>query len=357
MALLRAIELFCASGALALGFRRAGIEFDIAIDSDANACASYEANLGRRPIRMDVRDWLRLLHYGFTGASFDLLVADPPCAPWSRAGKRKGLSDPRDLIAETVEIIRMLRPRAFLIGNVPGLDDASNEDAVRATIGGLWQQGYEVEFARLDAASYGVPQHRMRPYWFGRPRNSARLRWPVPTHGEVTRQQVLPGCEVMAWVTCRQALAHLPPKDIGRLLRQKRNKKHRPSKPARPANVVTANGSRHQTNALEWPWDRPATSVACDPRILPPGHNTNGYRARSGANAIALSERAAAILQGFPDGWVFSGKSKIVRWRQIGQAVPAPLAETLGRSIVDWFERNDVARATLEQDLHSDQVT
>lgn len=50
--------------------------------------------------------------------------------------------------------------------------------------------------------------------------------------------------------------------------------------------------------------------------------------------AIKLSEKAAAILQGFPPGWVFAGKTKRARWAQIGMAMPPPLAEAVGRAIV-----------------------
>jgi len=57
------------------------------------------------------------------------------------------------------------------------------------------------------------------------------------------------------------------------------------------------------------------------------------------ANAIKLSERAATILQGFPESWHFAGKTKRTRWSQLGQAIPPPLAEAVARSIVQWFSR------------------
>lgn len=47
------------------------------------------------------------------------------------------------------------------------------------------------------------------------------------------------------------------------------------------------------------------------------------------------SERAAAILQGFPDGWHFVGKTKRARWSQIGQAMPPPLAAAVARAIAE----------------------
>ncbi len=55
-------------------------------------------------------------------------------------------------------------------------------------------------------------------------------------------------------------------------------------------------------------------------------------------DAVVLTERAAAILQGFPDDWLFQGKTKKSRWSQIGQAMPPPLAEAVARQIAAWLE-------------------
>ncbi len=52
-------------------------------------------------------------------------------------------------------------------------------------------------------------------------------------------------------------------------------------------------------------------------------------------DAVLLSERAAAILQGFPHGWVFAGETKKARWSQIGQAMPPALAEAVARAIIE----------------------
>lgn len=68
----------------------------------------------------------------------------------------------------------------------------------------------------------------------------------------------------------------------------------------------------------------------------------DGVRPRPGRMRVVLREprtragpaqKAAAILQGFPDGWRFEGKTKASRWSQIGQAMPPPLAEAVARSI------------------------
>ncbi|MEM9194843.1 MAG: DNA cytosine methyltransferase, partial [Myxococcota bacterium] len=240
------IELFGCSGGMAEGFRRAGITFDLVIDKDPKACDSYATNLGHRPIQMDVRDFVRMLELGWRAGPVQLLVADPPCTPWSTAGARKGLADERDCLRETVEVIRLLRPATFLIGNVPGLETAPNIHVVQETIGSLAAEGYcTADFAKLDAANYGVPQHRVRPFWFGHLEGPC-LRWPAPTHGPPTETgHLFEEAALAPWVTCRDALSHLPSAEIGRPVRLRRrggkgsSGKPRASAVDEPAHVVT----------------------------------------------------------------------------------------------------------------------
>jgi site-specific DNA-cytosine methylase len=422
------IELFPCSGGMAEGLRRAGISISMSFDYDDDAVSSYALNMGHAPVCIDVRDLLRMARAGWRGPPIDLLVADPPCTPWSRAGKRLGVADERDMLEVTVELVRLLLPRTYLIANVPGLDDGPNWPVVQRTIGGLARAGYcSNDFVRLDAADFGVPQHRMRPFWYGH-LDGPCITWPMRTHGSPAECSVatLPGVgRLLPWVTCREALGHLSPEDLGspvRLRWRGANGKQVasvPDKPARvvgtsnlsdgnvlahptdavrdrrasrepgrkarasdvdaPADVVTTrqngggnvlmNGPNHRPSAvdapartltrnthgdgarspgtvgavLEWPWDRPATVVHSDPgaRLAPPGHHEKSFLSDNrghGPNAIKISEKAAAILQGFPDGWRFVGATKKARWAQIGMAMPPPLAEAVGRAIL---RRND----------------
>lgn len=405
---LNAMELFCRSGGMAEGFRRAGVRFAMAVDADPDACDSYEANLGHRPIQMDARDLLRMLDAGWMPPRLDLLVADPPCTPWSRAGKRKGLDDERDMLRETAELIVRIRPRAYLIGNVPGLDDADHwRKVVQPVIGGLKEHGYCVaDYASLDAADYGVPQHRIRPFWFGH-LDGPCIRWPAPTHGDWSTMR-LDGRE--PWVTCREALIHLPKAEIGRKVRLRKrkcngkqhgstadkparvvgtsnlsdgnvllverqrsdgssrehlldepartvrasrssserlltpHKKHPINSPDKPAYTITARdtGGAQGGGSIEWPWDRPSTTITQRAAIPPPGHHPESGSILSLPEAVVLSERAAALLQAFPQSWEFAGKTKRSRWSQIGQAMPPPLSEAVARSIVEWFARTEV---------------
>jgi DNA (cytosine-5)-methyltransferase 1 len=359
--LITAIEIFPCSGGLSEGFRRAGIEFSMSFDVDCDACASHERNLGTRPIQIDVRELLRMIRAGWSPGPLDLLVADPPCTPWSRAGKRKGLADARDMLSETVELIALLRPRAALIGNIPGLDDAPHLAVVQRTIGSLARHGYcAADFARLDAADFGVPQRRVRPFWFAH-RGGPCIRWPARTHAPAQDlQPSLPGLgDLLPWVTCRDALAHLPLEELGRPVRLRKRAcktKQHGSIPGRPARTVgTSNVS--DGNVLLLNQRHPISEPDAPARAI----KTNGGRAAQGgstlrltppedlrpkrdpstrtqqSDAVVLSERAAAILQGFPPDWHFAGSSKRSRWEQIGQAVPPPVAHAIARSVAAQF--------------------
>lgn len=376
---LHAWELFPCSGGMAEGFRRAGVTFAHAFDYDKDACDSYEHNHGHRPIQMDVRDLLRMVRGGVVPSSpLALVVADPPCTPWSRSGKRLGLEDERDMLADTCALLAELGPVCWLIGNVPGLDDSTNAGALDRTMGVL-RERWCIDYMSLDAADFGVPQHRVRPFWFGHPKGTPCIRWPLPTHGRRVDQLHIAGTELAPWVTCRDALQHLPLEHLGKpiVTRRKDDTNHRvwnvPGEPAKaltrnthgdgallthprhpinrpdePSYTITAKGDCRGAQGscvLEWPWDRPSTTVFTEERLLPPGHHPESGSIMSQPNAVKLSELAGAILQGFPETWRFSGKSKKARWAQIGMAMPPGLAEPVARSIVRWFAANARERA------------
>jgi DNA (cytosine-5)-methyltransferase 1 len=94
-----------------------------------------------------------------------------------------------------------------------------------------------------------------------------------------------------------------------------------------------------------WPDERPATTVAGDPRVFPPGHKVNaddlahgrGGQKRSGAGhtdgtardaAVRVSVHEAAVLQSFPADWPWQG-SRTSQFQQVGNAIPPHLARAI----------------------------
>lgn len=407
------IELFGCSGGMAAGFLKAGIEFDFVVDRDPDACASYKANLGHQPVQGDVYDFYsgtlgfvpenatdaHLAGFSCRGKDVDLIVADPPCKPWSTAGKRLGLADPNDCMAVTVNIICALRPRTYLIGNVPGLGGVANLAVQRQILTPLLAVGYcTADFQRLDAVNYGVPQFRKRPFWFGHLTGPC-LTWPAPTNCDPKQlcTGTLPGLRRLEpWITCRQALSHLPQKAWGSpvILRWAADSDHRAStidEPAKtqttnpnsdgclvvtnahppsyldqPANVVCAKdyggpsclslstNSKHpacfpdepshtirnhsddkQSAVLVWPYNRPSPTITTKEFIGGAGRPHRGPRGSGqwGVHAIKLSLEARLRLQAFPPGWVIVGETKKSRSNQVGMAMPPPLAAAVAQAV------------------------
>jgi DNA (cytosine-5)-methyltransferase 1 len=90
----------------------------------------------------------------------------------------------------------------------------------------------------------------------------------------------------------------------------------------------------HDSANAVWVHERPATTIAGDPRVHPPGHKVNqadreagrdGYDGRAGENAIRVTVEQAATLQSFPPDYPWQG-SRTAQFTQVGNAVPPGLA-------------------------------
>jgi site-specific DNA-cytosine methylase len=147
-------------------------------------------------------------------------------------------------------------------------------------------------------------------------------------------------------VTCADALGHLSKDELGREVNVTAASFVNADKPSMTVRARDGGGAQG-ANALSlkrWPWDRPATTVYADDRLAAPGHHLGSFlsrpstsgRGQYGAQSfmpVKLSERAATILQGFPETWRWLSKTKSGRWSMIGQAMPPPLAEAVARAI------------------------
>jgi DNA (cytosine-5)-methyltransferase 1 len=80
-----------------------------------------------------------------------------------------------------------------------------------------------------------------------------------------------------------------------------------------------------------WVWERPATTIAGDPRCFQPGgHHEPGQQSE---NAIRLTLPEGLILQGFPPDYPVQG-TKTSQWLQVGNAIPPPLAKAILAQLV-----------------------
>lgn len=215
-----AIDLFAGAGGLSLGLEQAGFDVVGAVEIDPVHAATHEANFPHTKVLcQDVRELTGATirqACGVGRASLDLVAGGPPCQGFSLIGKRI-LEDPRNsLVQHFQRIVLELRPRTFVMENVPGMASGGHTQLLEELIAGFEAGGYQVRrpYELLNAARYGVPQNRTRLFLLGSRGRTTLPEYPEPTTrpppsartlGKATREIDLPPCP-----TAEEALGDLP---------------------------------------------------------------------------------------------------------------------------------------------------
>ena len=379
-----ALDLCCGAGGLSLGLMRAGFNVH-GVDADEDALATHARHVG--PCEQgDLRTWS-------PPHAFDLVAGGPPCQPFSQAGRGLALDDPRYLVPDFLRIAREASARAVLIENVRGL--VQKPKAFRVVLDAVAAE-YLVAWTVLDAADYGVPQHRDRLFIVGfkDPTARARFRWPLATHaprGDIFGRP--PYRTVREALGLGDAAFQTGIVDNGgqgeRLIDVDRPSAtisvSRSSNPLevldRPAPCVTATEHKSAMNGTQpmsrrrraserlsdalATLDRPAPTIKANtwhegtserasqrkggelvaaieaagladrPATTVQGDPrlaVAGHHDRQQNGAVRLTPEQCALLQGFPAGWTWTG-TKSSQHQHIGNAVPPALAEAVGRAV------------------------
>jgi DNA (cytosine-5)-methyltransferase 1 len=154
----RAVELFAGIGGFRLAAESLGIRTSWANDIDPGACAVYRDRFGASSIiEGDI-----LEHLGEI-PPHDLLSAGFPCQPFSSAGKKQGIGDPRGTLFEViVEVLRKRRPRFFILENVKRLLEMEKGWHFATILHSLSQLDYRIEWRLVNATHFGLAQNRQR---------------------------------------------------------------------------------------------------------------------------------------------------------------------------------------------------
>ncbi len=167
------IDLFAGAGGLGLGFMRAGFTPLAAYDAWTPAVESYRSNLGDHIHQISIDAEL-------DAPSATVIAGGPPCQGFSSAGGRRPDDLRNTLVGEFSRLIARLKPRAFIFENVEGFLTSADGLFVFELLEPLVKAGYRIHLRKINAANYGVPQHRKRVVAIG------GLEWdppfPEPTH-------------------------------------------------------------------------------------------------------------------------------------------------------------------------------
>lgn len=354
------ISLFSGAMGLDIGLEKAGLNVVIGQDFDESCVKTMQAN-GHNVLGGDIREIepQKLLELaGLSVGEPFLICGGPPCQPFSTAGKRLGINDPRgSLFMDFIRMIDYIRPRFFVMENVKGIMSASlkhvplaerDENDPEQRLGTVLdvilsefdKLGYKTVYGVLDAVNYGVPQFRERFVLIGS-RDNEGIFLPIPTHFQMHQDKAY------QWKTVRDAIADLEfDKGECATLSEERLRFLKMVPEGGnwrdlPRDIIPiAMGGAYQSGGgkvgfyRRLSYDQPSPTVVTSPvqKATMMCHPTQDR---------PLSIKEYALIQQFPDDWIFTGTTA-AKYRQIGNAVPVGLAEAIGKAVCAVADGNAV---------------
>jgi DNA (cytosine-5)-methyltransferase 1 len=338
-----AVDLFSGAGGLSLGLHQAGFDVVGAVDSWRPAIETYGLNFAHPVLDLDLanvtaHDLVKQLHLETAGT--DLVVGGPPCQGFSI--QRIGADDDarNDLVLHFADLVLGLRPKLFLMENVPGLLGRRGRRLAAAFEDRLRAGGYVVTTRMINAVEYGVPQFRRRVFVMGVSEESElSVHFPPPTHATVEYRTVwdaigdLPSPmdkmapDVVDPLHVRTGLSELNLRRI-RLIPPGGGFEDLPPALRVPAhrNGAARIGHRNVYGRLDPA--KPSVTITARFDSFTRGKFGHPYEDRT------ITLREGARLQTFPDHFRFAGSQEEIA-ALIGNAVPPQLAHAIGVALVD----------------------
>jgi DNA (cytosine-5)-methyltransferase 1 len=350
------IDLFSGAGGFSIGFERAGFKTILGLDIHRAAAETFMHNFPEAGFILgDARRVsIELVLEATAGLRPDVITAGVPCQGFSLNNRKRHADDRRNyLFLEVIRFAEALRPKVLVIENVPGMASTrkggTDLSFVHEVASAIEELGYEVSFAKLNAADYGVPQTRERIFFVGVERGLP-FEWPDPLFGPAS-------LEKRPYVTVWEAIGDLPPlgpgeskrgytaeahSDYARLMRTGASRLFNHEAPFHDERTLKRIAGTRPGEPL---YESFKQRIRLDPNRPSPTIIAGGIRpqflfAHPFQNR-GLTVREQARLQSFPDTFVFEGG--MVQGRALtGNAVPPLLAEALAGAIKRALDGNDL---------------
>lgn len=354
------IDLFCGGGGLSLGLKMSGFNVCLGIESDPAHYLVYTKNNLDTPVLLkDIQEIRKITPVlsllKLKAKDIDLIAGGPPCQGFSVANKKTRSRDnnKNDLVYDFFRFVKEVRPKTFLLENVVGLTSLDNCELFNDLLDKFEKIDYNVNHFILDAAQYGVPQHRRRIFITGS--LGKEINQPAPSYdntskhplitvkeaiiGDLPKLNPIRGEQIMNYTSepqsryqrkmrknCKKVYDHLitlnnekvkrrisyikPGMNLCNLMRENQLPKE--------LNVICDHGSVYRRLDP----DRPSVTLGNFRKAM----IIHPYQNR------LLSLREAARLQSFPDSYRFSGLISHMQ-QLIGDAVPPFLAKEISINI------------------------
>jgi DNA (cytosine-5)-methyltransferase 1 len=350
------VDLFAGCGGISSGFLRAslpGYRFvpRAAVELDVDAAATYSLNVSSDVYAGDIARWLAS-DLVPAKTEVDLILGGPPCQGFSTLGNQKARDVRNALWNRYVDAVRMFEPKFFVLENVREfLSSGQFTRLKRDCRRGGRLANYELEAFVLDASVYGSGQKRRRAIVIGRERGLPPLGEPTGYVEPVTVRSAFSGLKLSV------QKVELPVREflfdsrsvrgpfVGDDLHVTRNVT---DMSIRRYQSIPVGGNRfdlpwdlqapcwrkHKTGSGDvmgrLRWDQPSVTI-----------RTEFFKPEKGRYLHPTEHRPithleAARLQGFPDDYRWCGNKGSIA-RQIGNAVPIPLAEAIGKHVLNAF--------------------
>ncbi len=341
-----------------IGFQNAGFCIKWANDFDADACQTYEKNLGDHIVHGDINELLPSLSQF---EQIDCLFGGPPCQGFSVAGNMDPHDERSKLVMSFMDAVDIVRPKVFVMENVKALGKLSKFQAVRNE---LYKRahlmGYNTELLILNSRDFGVPQSRERMFLIG---------FQEKNHSGTLAEHISKfKCEGK---TVREVIEHLGPagsENNGKTVNAKITTASSPVLRKSPYAGMLFNGQGRPVNVdshsstLHASMGGNRTPIIDEDELY---HNATPWIKKYHQHLIdggepypsdavparlrRMTVDEAHLLQTFPKDYVFLGKQSSV-FRQIGNAVPCKLAEAVANLVCCIIDNKLDAIATKSGD-------
>ena len=369
------IDLFAGAGGLGLGFEQAGFDVVAAVEIDPIHCAAHAYNFPQCVMLPESVTELTGAEIrsraGIGRRHVDVVFGGAPCQGFSMIGHR-ALEDPRNsLVREFVRIVSELKASYFVFENVKGLTIGEHKVLLEELIEEFARLGYRTQlpWMVLDTAEFGVPQHRERLILMGARKGLRLPEYPAAAFrpADVEKRGLLP-----KGPSCRDALGDLPNaeqfEDLVYSDEVPAAGWGRPSSYAREMRCI-GDDAWHFGYVRQWDRRLLTSSLRTEHTAIsrrrfeatPPGQVepisrfyklsaeglSNTLRAGTDSSRGAFTSprpihyayprcitvREMARLHGFPD-WFRFHQTKWHGARQIGNAVPPPIARAIAMQVI-----------------------